>query len=183
MAPGPVLLKERIGGVGGSSPSSSPGFVCEVENHDALGLTNEGQKQMVHADNTLSRKEALTLVDTCGEGSENVGKGPSILHVGNVFHVGTFDTNVKKFVKDRRHKIDRGSNKHVHANCVTQLVTHETPYQERDTINKRKTWDSDVEMEEGDTELKRACIVPSGGSVSQEDKVAGAGVEQSREEQ
>lgn len=128
-------------------------------------------------------QDTLILEDTCGEGSENVVERPSIMHVGNAFHMGTFDTKMKKFVKARRQKNDSGSNKHVQANCSTQLVIHETPYQERETINKRKTLDFDVEMEDWDTELKRACVDPNVGSVSQDDKVAGAGVDQSREEQ
>ncbi|CAO2814360.1 unnamed protein product [Amaranthus hypochondriacus] len=161
----------------------------DMENMSDMPLTNKGKNSMLH-DDLSSYKETTPLIDTCGEISVNVEGRPSIIHVGNTFHMGTFNNKEKKFIKARRQKHVSGNKKSVNANYPPQHVILEAPFQERESVDKRKSGDFDVEMEERDTELKRACV-DSGVTTVDSDVaavisgvlVAGAGIDQPREEQ
>ncbi|CAO2834631.1 unnamed protein product [Amaranthus hypochondriacus] len=182
-------INEKVDGIVGFGSHEVAVQKLNMENMGDMQLTNEGKHIKLH-DELSSYKETTPLLDTCGEGSKNVVGRPSILHVGNTFHVGSFNTQEKKIIKVRRQKHVSGNKKSVNANCPPQHIILQAPFHEKESANKRKSGDFDVEMEEGDTELKRACVdfgVSAVDSVVDAvisgELVAGAGFDQPREEQ
>lgn len=89
----------------------------------------------------------------------------------------------RKFVKARKQKQDGASKQGGMVSSSVQQILLDNHLAEREVVNKRKVWDMDVQLTECDEDLKRACVGADTVTGNADNSVAGAGFDQSREQQ